>query len=75
MSDTTLTKEEQLLQALAWCLCYGVKAVDYSITGYWRSAGPDGSEIMPPAALHVVLDQARTEAINKQMAQAARNKS
>ena len=54
-----LDRETQLRGALQWCLEHGVKAVDYSVTGYWQSAGPDGREIMPPASIHLVLDEAR----------------
>ena len=54
-----LSELEQAQCALQWCLEHGVKAVDYSVTGYWRCAGPDGSEIMPPAIIHEALDDAR----------------
>lgn len=49
----------QLRCALQWCLENGVKAVDFGVTGYWHHKGGDGSEIMPPAIVHVVLDTAR----------------
>ncbi len=53
----------EMFRALVWCLRNGVKAVDYSVTGYWQCAGPDGREIMPSADIHRALDAARTEAM------------
>lgn len=55
----SLSETDQLRGALQWCLEHGVKAVEYSVTGYWQCAGQDGREIMPPACVHIVLDEAR----------------
>lgn len=54
----------QLRGALQWCLEHGVKAVDYSVTGYWHHQVGEGGEIMPPACVHVALDAARTMVLN-----------
>lgn len=61
-----MTKSEQihtLRCALEWSLKNGVKAVDYSATGFWHHKSGEGSEIMPPAHLHVELDRARGVAL------------
>jgi len=57
--DKRLSPFDEMACALQWCLEHGVKAVDYSVTGYWQCAGSDGREIMPPAIIHGVLDEAR----------------
>lgn len=61
-----MDKSEQihiLRCALEWSLKYGVKAVDYCSTGYWHHKSGEGSDIMPPAHLHVELDRARDVAL------------
>lgn len=59
----SLSDHDQYVHALVWALQHGVKAADYSVTGYWQCAGPDGREIMPPAVFHQALDEARNKAL------------
>lgn len=49
--------------AVEWCLKNGVKAVDHSVTGYWHHQSGEGGEIMPPAGIHILLDEARTNVL------------